>query len=289
MVVALVGVSFASIFIRWSESTPLVIAAYRMLLVSLILLPFALRFSPGEIRSMGRRDLVILLVIGVLLAAHFYGYVFAVKNTSVANAILLASWHPVLVGILAFIWLRETSREVAMGITIGMVGMVLIVAGDVGEAHLLGDLAALVSGIFFAGYLLLGRVLRQRISLITYAFLVFASCAVCLLLAAIIVGETLWPVEARELLLFLALAVVSTIFGHMLFNYSLRYLSAPVVSVTYLGEPVGAIILASLLLSEYPTPFAVLGGGMVMAGILLTTCLGGRIRRRTDRKRGPSP
>jgi len=268
--VAIVGVSFASIFIRWSESPPLVIAAYRMLLVSLILLPFAWHYSKEELSRIDRRDLAILLVIGAILAAHFYTYISAVKMTTVASAILLATCHPVIVGILSILILKESSKAILLGIAAGMAGLMVITLGDLGGGNIDGDIVALVSGVFFSAYLLLGRVLRQRTSLITYVFVVFTACAGVLLAAAFITGQVMWPLPASELLIFLALAVVSTIFGHLVFNYSLRYLSASVISISYLGEPVGAILLAALLLGEIPSEYVLVGGAMMMVGIFLT-------------------
>jgi len=283
--VGLVGVSFASIFIRWSDSPPLVIAAYRMVIVSLLLLPLALHESRGEILDMDRRDLWILALIGAILAVHFFTFISSVKMTSVASAILLASCHPVLVGIVSLLVLREGSRSIGLGIVAGMSGLVMITAGDLGGGHLQGDIVALVSGLFFAAYLLLGRVLRQRTSLITYVFVVFSFCAAVLLAAALLTGQAMWPLPVRELLIFLALAVISTIFGHLLFNFSLRYMSAPVISIAYLGEPIGAIILAAALLDEIPSLFALLGGAMVLAGIVLTVGIG----RTGSRNRGTRP
>jgi len=268
--VAIVGVSFASIFIRWSESPPLVIAAYRMLLVSIILLPFAAITSRYEIRTMSQRDMGILILIGAILAAHFYAYITAVKMTTVASAILLATCHPVIVGIISILILKDTKRAVGIGILAGMSGLVIITLGDLGGGNIDGDIIALISGVFFSAYLLLGRVLRQRVSIITYVFVVFSSCALVLLAAAFITGQVMWPMPASELLIFLGLAVISTIMGHLLFNFSLRYLSASVISVSYLGEPVGAILLAAMLLDEIPSVYVLVGGMMILVGILLT-------------------
>lgn len=268
--VAIVGVSFASIFIRWSESPPLVIAAYRMLLVSIILLPFATFTSRGEMSSLSRRDLTILILIGAILAAHFYAYISAVKMTTVASAILLATCHPVIVGIVSIAVLKESSKAIGLGIAVGMSGLAIITLGDLGGGQVDGDIMALISGFFFSAYLLLGRVLRQRTHLITYVFVVFTSCALVLLFAAFVTGQVMWPLPVNELLIFLGLAVVSTIFGHLLFNFSLRYLRASVISVSYLGEPVGAILLAAFLLDEIPSVYVLVGGVMILVGILLT-------------------
>jgi len=268
--VAIIGVSFASIFIRWSDSPPLVIAAYRMLLVSLILLPFALHSSRRELTEMTRRDLYVLILIGAILAVHFYTYISAVRMTTVASAILLTTCHPVIVGLVSVLVLKESSKAIGVGIAVGMFGLLFITLGDYRGGNIDGDIMALISGVFFSAYLLLGRVLRQRVSLITYVFVVFTSCAGVLLAAAVITGQVMWPIPASELLIFLGLAVISTIFGHLLFNFSLRYLTASVISVSYLGEPVGAILLAALLLDEIPSEYVLIGGAMIMVGILFT-------------------
>jgi drug/metabolite transporter (DMT)-like permease len=283
--VAIVGVSFASIFIRWSESPPLVIAAYRMMLVSLILLPFALHSSREELSTIGRRDLLLMFLIGAILAAHFYTYISAVKMTTVASAVLLATCHPVIVGIVSITVLKESSRSIGLGIAAGMLGLVVITLGGLGTGDLEGDIVAMLSGVMFAAYLILGRVLRKRTSLITYVFVMFSSCAAVLMAAALLTGQVMWPLPTSELLIFLALAVVSTCLGHLLFNFSLKYLSASVISVSYLGEPAGATLLAVLLLDEIPSVFVLLGGAMILVGILLTA----RTERNVNngRKKGP--
>ena len=60
--------------------------------------------------------------------------------------------------------------------------------------------------------------------------------------------------------LFLALAVIPTLGGHLIFNWTLRYLQAATVSITTLAEPAGSIVLAWLLLGEPPGVLQILGG-----------------------------
>jgi drug/metabolite transporter (DMT)-like permease len=76
---------------------------------------------------------------------------------------------------------------------------------------------------------------------------------------------------SREYLLFFLIALVPMIFGHTLYNWALRYVPAPVVSVSLLGEPVGASVLAFFLLNEVPSRQVVLGGVVTLAGILLSS------------------
>lgn len=249
----------------------MVIAAYRMLFAALILMPFALRkCCREEMRWLERRQWWAVVLIGIVLAAHFVTFNAALRETSVASATVLITCHPIVVGVLGYIYLKERPRRSGAGIALGLAGVVVISSADLSGGAIYGDILALTGMLAAAVYLLGGRVLRQRISVMTYAFLIYLIAAAVLFLAAVASGITLWPYPPEELLLFLALAAVSTIFGHTMLNWSLKYLPAAFVSLSMLGEPVGASILAALLLSEVPSTGMLVGGAMVMAGILLT-------------------
>ncbi|MBI0583485.1 MAG: DMT family transporter [Methanomassiliicoccus sp.] len=271
MAVAIASISFASIFIRWSDAPPVVIAAYRMLFASLMLLPFALRERyREEVRWLDRRQWWAVVIIGAVLGLHFLAFNAALQETSIASATVLVTAHPIVVGVLGYIYLKERPRRSGLGIALGLLGVVVISSSDLSGGAILGDLLALVGMLAAALYLLGGRVLRQRISVVPYAFLVYSIAAAVLFATALATGASLWPYPVEEWIIFLALAAVSTILGHTILNWSLRYLPAAFISLSMLGEPVGASILAYLLLSEVPSAGVVVGGSMVLAGILLS-------------------
>jgi drug/metabolite transporter (DMT)-like permease len=266
-----VAISFASIFIRWSEAPPVVIAAYRMLFATLILLPLAVRKRYRlEVRDLERRQWWAIVLIGAVLAVHFIAFNAALQSTTVAAATVLVTCHPIVVGVLGWFYLKEAPRRAGIGIALGLIGVVLISSSDLAGGSWRGDVLALIGMLAAAVYLLGGRVQRQRISVVPYATLIFGVSTVVLFLAALTAGSPLWPYPAEEFVLFLALAAVSTIFGHTLLNWSLRYLPAVFVSLSMLGEPVGASLLAFLLLSEVPSVGVILGGALVLGGIMLT-------------------
>lgn len=274
---AIVAISFASIFIRWSEAPPEVIAFYRMLLATMVLAPFALRSrNRSDLASLDRRTAVIMLAVGAVLAIHFYAFNASLELTSVASATVLVTSHPLLVGVLGLVLLNERPRSGGLGLVIGLGGVVVISFADLGSGRLEGDLLALLGMVAAAVYLLAGRVVRQRVGLINYVLFVYSSCTAALFLIVLVNGSQLWPYPVQELMIFLALAIVSTLMGHTLLNWSLRYLPAAFVSVSMLGEPVGASILAALLLAEVPSPAVMLGAVMVLAGIALTAGPGKR-------------
>ncbi|MCK5037681.1 MAG: DMT family transporter, partial [Thermoplasmata archaeon] len=119
--------------------------------------------------------------------------------------------------------------------------------------------------------ILAGRKMRRDMSLFTYAFLVYAWCFVFLFILCLITSTTIYPYPKSELLLFILMAAIPGILGHTLYNWSLKHVSASVVSVSLLGEPIGSSILAFLLLGEAPTSILVIiGGGLTLVGIGLT-------------------
>ncbi|MFY9122778.1 MAG: DMT family transporter, partial [Limnochordia bacterium] len=70
-------------------------------------------------------------------------------------------------------------------------------------------------------------------------------------------------------LMFVALALVPTVLGHNSLNWALKYLPATMVSVTILGEPLGASIMAVFILKEVPAPLEALGSVITLFGIYL--------------------
>jgi len=279
--IAILAVSFASIFIRWSDSDPLVIAGYRMLFASLILAPFAF-YERKDAQPMDRRTIGSVALTGVILAVHFFAFISSLRYTSVASSTLLVNFHPLIVGAASVLILKESSKRTIIGVTIGFVGVAIIALTGLGTGESLGNALALLGGVMAALYIIAGRVLRRTLGIFTYAFCVYLTAAAVLLSSAVINGAPLWPYPTEELLIFLALAVVCTIFGHTVYNWSLKYLTAPVISTSLLGEPILASLLALVLLSEVPPWTVVMAAPLVLIGILLAASDRPSVKRDPD-------
>jgi len=146
-----------------------------------------------------------------------------------------------------------------------------------------GDLLAFLGGVAAGFYFLAGRRLRQRIPLIAYAFVVYVTATGVLFLYALVLRESLVPVGdvPREMILFLAMALIPQIGGHTLYNWSLRWIPAPVVSLSLVGEPIGSSLLAWILLQQVPGIAVGIGGALALAGIYLTAMGQGSRTRET--------
>jgi drug/metabolite transporter (DMT)-like permease len=262
--------SFAAVFIRLADAPALVVAAGRLCVASAVLAPVAILRAGSELRTLNRREWVIALSSGALLALHFALWVSSLQYTSVASSLALVTTSPFWVALAAFVFLREKiSALPAMGIVAAVAGSVVIGGGDfqLGGTGPLGDLLALGGGTAVAGYFLLGRRLRARLSLLAYIAIVYAAAALCLLAAATLSGATSGCCSGQALGMIVLLGLIPQLLGHSSYNFALHRVSATTVSVATLGEPIGSTVLAALILRETPPPTAVAGGALVLAGI----------------------
>jgi drug/metabolite transporter (DMT)-like permease len=275
--IGIVAASFASTLIRLAQMAgvpSLSIAAWRLLLASAILLPYAWITQRDEIRSLSRREWTLLGVSGIFLGLHFATWIASLGYTSVASSVVLVSLGPVFVGIGSWLFLHERPRRLlVVGILLAAVGSIVISWSDFGQGqdHLLGDLLALTGAIMVAGYLMIGRKVRGRRSLTTYVAIVYAAAAVTVLIFVIVGRQPLWGFHPQAYVWLLALALGPQIIGHSTLNWALRYLSATFVSIVTLAEPVASGILAYLILGEAITWTTAAGAATVLAGIYLAS------------------
>ncbi|SHJ86041.1 DMT family transporter [Paramaledivibacter caminithermalis] len=270
VLIGVIFVSFASIFTKISSAPSLVIATYRLGFSSLMLLPYVLENNIKEIKGISKKDLFMCLISGVFLAFHFATWLESIKYTSITSSTVLVNTHPIFIVIGSFLILKEkVSKKAIMSIIIALIGSTIISLGDssLGSNIFYGDLLAILGGFCVAGYMMIGRIARQRLSVNSYTFIVYSSCTLTLLLLSLITSTPLYPYPKTDWLIFLCLAVFCTILGHSIFNWSLEYLSPTFISTSILGEPVFATIWAMLIFKEIPTLWQILGGIIILLGI----------------------
>jgi len=274
LAIAVSAVSFAAVLIRLSRAPPMAIATYRMSITTLILCPPAiLSGAYSEVARVTRKEAAIIFIAGTALAVHFASWISSLSFTSVASSVIIVNLSPVLVAVIGRYLLRErVTPRMALGMGAALIGCSIIASVDLGsdEINLQGDIYAFAGALAAAVYVLGGRMIRQNIGLFAYVLPVYAVCSLILAGASVLLKTPLYPYQEQEYLIFLALAIVPTIFGHTMYNWALRFVPASLVAVSLLGEPVGAAALAGVILHEYPPPMAVLGAALTLIGIYIT-------------------
>ncbi len=272
LALGVICVSSAAVLIRLAEAPPLVIAAYRLCLAAIVIAPVALYHSGREILGLPFREFCLAVLSGVILSLHFGLWIASLDYTSVASSVVLVTSSPVFVAIVSYALFKEklTALTVA-GIAVCFVGAGIIgyVNWEVGAGSLFGAGLAFLGAIAVSGYMLIGRNLRQRMGLLAYIFLTYSSAGLVLLITVIALRQPLGGYTGNTYLMFGLLAIVPQVLGHSAINWSLRYISATLVTIAVLGEPVIATLLAYFVLGEIPRPIEVVGGLVILAGIYI--------------------
>lgn len=269
------AVSFGSILVRLAqaESVPaLSIAAWRLVFACALLLPYAGARHAAEIRALTPRERWLLVASGLCLGLHFATWIASLAYTTVASSVVLVSTGPLFVGLGSWVLFRETpSRKLLAGLGLALAGTGVISWGDFGGGRnaLLGDLLALVGALAVAGYLMIGRRVRAQRSLVAYIAPVYGVAMLTLLLAAALTRSPMLNLPPVAYVWLLCLGIGPQLIGHSSLNWALRHLSATHVAMATLAEPIGACLLAWLLLGELPSPLVTVGGAVTLAGIWL--------------------
>jgi drug/metabolite transporter (DMT)-like permease len=287
----ILAVSTASVFIRYAQNyaPSLVIAAYRLTIATLVLAPVAYSRHRPELRSLSRARLGLALLSGLFLALHFATWITSLEYTTVASSVVLVSTTPLWVALLSPFTIREPlTKLVLIGLGFALVGGTVVAVSDScsvssaglacpsigdfmrGEAFL-GDLLAVTGAVMGASYLLIGRRLRGKMSLISYIFLVYGMAAAVLIVIMAAAGQKPFGYPPQAYLWFALLALVPQLLGHSTFNWALRYLTVAFVSISLLGEPIGSTILAYFLLEEIPSALKIFGAILILVGIYIAS------------------
>ena len=272
IVIGVMGISLSSIFVKYSNAPSAVTAAYRLLWTILLMSPVT--FGKSEIRKelfgISTRNLLLSCFSGVFLAFHFTLWFESLRHTSVASSTTIVCTEVIWVSLGYGLFLKgKMSFRAILAIVITLVGSAMIAFADAtsGGGHLYGDLLSLLAAITVAAYVLLGRVVRASVSTTVYTFVVYASCAFVLLFFCLFQKSSLLGYGPSAIVVGLLLAIFSTILGHSIFSWCLKYFSPSFVSASKLCEPVVAAILASFLFGEAPVLLQIIGGVLIIGGV----------------------
>lgn len=282
LLVGVIAVSFSSIFVKWSTAPASIQGMYRLLFTVLFMLPFGIK-RVAELRAISKRNWLLLGASGFFLALHFLLWMGSLSYTTVSSSTIILAIEPVFIWCGAYFLFKERISSFAkLGMLIAVIGAALIGWGDVGisSANLYGDLLSFLGTIAVAVHMLIGQKLLSQVSPYVYNLIVFSSAVVVFALYNVSLGVSFTNYNDREWGIFLLLAIIPTVFGHMLFNWLLQYISATTVSMSILGEPIGASLLAFLLLNETMSIVQISGGLMAIMGMIIFMRVTSRMNKR---------
>ncbi len=268
------AIAFAPIFVRLSEVGPVATAFWRLMLA----LPAFCLWAVYEQRNHSNSQKVVsnipygqLALAGLFFAGDLSVWHWSILFTSVANSTLLANFAPIFVALGA--WLvfgQRVNRSFLMAMVLALIGTSLMVGSSLQMSlrHLWGDALGLITAVFYAGYILTVKQLREELPVATIMAWGGTVTALALFPIALLSDEEIVPTTGRGWSVLLGLALISQVSGQSLIAYALAHLPAAFSSVGLLLQPVMATIFAWLLLGEVLEPWQALGGALVLVGIL---------------------
>ena len=277
---AMFAYAWAAILIRYAEeASPFVIAFYRMAVASVVWAPFYWSWDrKGATTKPTPRQWKLIVLAGLMLCLHFATWIASIRYTTVSSAVFLILTQPFMVAVAAhFILHEKLNRFHIVAFILTFAGAALIFGGDLAlsKRYLFGDFLALIGAAAAGAYLFIARLVRADsdeapgVPLQKYLPPVFAISAVGLLLLSLLAGQSLGPFQQGTWVALLLLGLVPTVIGQSLLNWSSRYLSALAVNISLVGEPIGASILAYILLDEVPSAGLLIGSPLLVAAVVL--------------------
>jgi len=265
-------IALSPIFVRVSEAGPTATAFWRVALAVPVL--WVLYFMKTKARSQrysGKWPL--LLAAGLAFAGDLAFWHTSIKLTSVANSTLLANLASIFVTLAAWMFLKQKPKRLFLaGLAAALVGVGLLVHTSLAfsSTGLVGDALGVVTAMFYAGYILAVKGLRDRGETTLHLMAVTSTItALFLFPVALASGEEMLPMSAFGWWVLIGLALISHAAGQGLIAYALAHLPAAFSSVSLLFQPVMAALFAWLLLYEGLVPLQIAGGIVVLFGIYL--------------------
>jgi drug/metabolite transporter (DMT)-like permease len=268
LTISIIAISFSAIFVKWSDAPASILSMYRMWFASILMVPIVWK-KRSEFNNIMKKDWFFLFFSGFFLALHFVLWFGSLKLTTVASSTIILALQPIVSLLGGFLLFKErTTLSALMTMGIAIIGAMMIGWGDFGLSNdaIMGDLLSFFSVISVVGYLLIGQTIVKKVSHWLYSFCVFFSASIILTIYNLTTGVSLTGYPAKEWGIFLLLATVPTV-SHVINNWLLKYVNATTISMSILGEPVGATILAVLLLNEHLVSWQIVGGLLVLLGV----------------------
>lgn len=248
---------------------PIWVNVFRMGLSVLVMLPFFLR-KRGAVRALfhaPRREALLMLLSGVMLAIHFATWTTALKHADSVVAVTIWSTFSLMTVVGSSVLLHEkTPLPALLGLLLAVAGVGVCAVGASGS-QLLGVFMALCAAVTQAVYTLCGRMVRRRIDTMPYTMAVYSLALLCLLLFATVLRLPMDGITSAGVGWAFALAVFCTLGGHSMQSFALKFFKAPTVSAAILTEVFTGPLLVLIFLGERPKLVSLIGGAVILIGV----------------------
>jgi len=259
------------VFIRLIQTDPLAMGFYRLgFSVLIFAVPVILGGHKG-FKGLTRKDYLCCVISGFFLFCHFFCWFTAVKNTSIASAIVLCSFHPLVILFFTYVFMKQkVSIKAVIGILIALAGGAVIagVNQTLEGNYIMGDIAAFMAAVLFGGYFIMGQIMRAKIPTLNYVFIVFGSCFLFFTIAMFLTGTPFTGYSSQDYLWILVMTLVCQVIAHTMYNWCVGYVPSLYISVFASVETVVAVLYGIIFFREIPAFLQCVGAAIAISGLL---------------------
>lgn len=261
--IATVMWSSAGLFVRLLDLDTWTTLGWRSVFGGLTLLVITLYQNGRQARAGKPVSLGLYLFAGVIAALSMYGYIAAIKLTTVANVLAIYATTPFICAAIAYVWLREMpDRRVMIASGISLVGVLVVVGFAARLDDIAGNGMALVMTVAFA-YLL---VLARRHPALKLAPVNAIGTWLCVLLSLPLMSHQI-P-SASELAILALFGSTTSGLAYLLFMTGSRYIQAAEAGLIGLTDIVLGPLWVYLAFGENPGVPTTLGGALILLSVL---------------------
>lgn len=264
-VTAVLVLSPDALLVRLIDTDPLTLIFWRGALSALAMLLFlGCLWGRGtwvNLLRIGRPGLLSsgIAAVGTIL------FVYALRTTSVANTLVILAATPLFSALLSRLFLGErVARRTWLAIGVGLGGILLLFAGNLGQGTLIGDLCALAAAGCWAGNLVVLRHARS-VNMTPSVALGGAMAA----LVALVLGARPLAVAPGDFGLLLLLGGLILPLSFALITLGPRHLPAAEVSLILLLETFLGPLWVWWFLGEVPNLPTIIAGALILGTIVL--------------------
>ena len=271
LIIGIICISIFPILVKLNYTPGLISAFYRMAIALAVILPYAIYTKQLEIPK--GNTFFLALLCGICFGSDVAVWNIAIQNSTATQASLLTNLSPVWVGIGTFIFLRpKPSRNFWIGTAIALLGMITLVgfqfftqlSFDIGFSF------GVLSGIFYAIYILISKKVLGKISIVNFMTLSLISSSFFLGIISWYLGEPFNGFSNIGWLVLLIQGLVCQLLAWTLISYATQHMRATRVSLSLLAQAILAALLAWIFLNEVITLQMILGGIILLFGIRIT-------------------
>lgn len=264
---AMLCISTSGVLGRYIQMPPEITIFWRASLAALMLFIFC-KWQEINLSKWDKKDLPILLGGGILMTIHWVSYFYSLQLANVAICMLAIFTYPIITSILEPLILNTKFEKIH--ILLGLMTLAGIYFLEPNIDFSGANFQAISLGILSAtAYALRNVLMKKSIATHNGSKLMFIQVVIAsIILSPFLITKGVGNITEQWWVILL-LALFTTVIGHTLFLMSFKRFSVTAASILSCTQPLFGIILAMIFLGEYPALSTLIGGGLILASVII--------------------